>query len=180
MDNSLLIINCANVAALTLLDDACDQPADMDWDYTVSNGEIPNVVYEAFDNYLEYKDSDGSPTDFGLSQNLADAIDSFIAKRKIDPEKFSADLYTATVLFASGRTQTLALSGDDSDDLAITVSQIYESGELFGENLVEIDSLDDTEMLINFKNISMIKLPLALIEEILAENHRKIMADLED
>ena len=179
MDNSLLIINCANIAALTLLDDACDQPADMDWDYTVSNGEIPNVVYETFNDYLEYKNSDGSPTDFGLSKTLADAIEDLIAKEKIDPEKFCADLYTATILFANGRTQTLALSDDDSDDLAITVSQIYESGELFGEDLVEIDSLDGTETLINFKNISMIKFPLALTEDIIADNHRKVMADLE-
>lgn len=180
MDNSLLIINCANIAALTLLDDACDQPADMDWDYSVSNGEIPSVIYEAFDDYLEYKDSDGSPTDFDLSEALAGAIDNFIAHKKIDPDKFSSDLNMATILFANGRTQTLPLCDDDSDDLAITVSQIYEGGELFGEDLVEIDTLDGTETLINFKNISMIKLPLALTEDILAENYRKIMADLED
>ena len=82
-------------------------------------------------------------------------------------------------MFANGRTQTLALSDDDSDDLAITVRQIYESGELFGEDLVEIESLDGIETLINFKNISMIKFPLALIEEVIADNHRKVMADLE-
>lgn len=82
-------------------------------------------------------------------------------------------------MFANGRTQTLALSDDDSDDLAITVSQIDESGELFGEDLVEIESLDGIETLINFKNISMIKFPLALTEEVIADNHRKVMADLE-
>lgn len=180
MDNSLLIINCANITALALLDDACDQPADMDWDYTVSSGEIPSVIYEAFNDYLEYKNSDGSPADFDLSRTLAGAIENIIAQEKIDPEKFGADLYTATILFANGRTQTLALSDDDSDDLAVTVSRIYETGELFGEELVEIDTLDGTETLINLKNISMIKLPLALIEEILAESHRKIMAELED
>ena len=180
MDNSLLIINCANITALALLDDACDQPAEMDWDYTVSSGEIPSVVYEAFDDYLEYKNSDGSPADFDLSETLAGAIENIIAQEKIDPEKFGADLYTATILFANGRTQTLTLSDDDSDDLAITISQIYETGELLGEDLVEIDTLAGTETLINFKNISMIKLPLALTEEILAENHRKTMAELED
>lgn len=82
-------------------------------------------------------------------------------------------------MFANGRTQTLALSDDDSDDLAITVRQIDESGELFGEDLVEIESLDGIETLINFKNISMIKFPLALTEEVMADNHRKVMADLE-
>ena len=136
-------------------------------------------MYEAFNDYLEYKNSDDSPTDFGLSKTLAGAIEDCIAKEKIDPEKFCTDLYTATILFANGRTQTLALSDDDSDDLAITVSQIYESGELFGEDLVEIDSLDGIETFINFKNISMIKLPLALTEDVIADNHRKVMADLE-
>ena len=180
MDNSLLIINCANIAALTLLDDVCDQPTDMDWDYSVSNGEIPSVIYEAFDDYMEYKDSDGSPTDFNLSEALATAIDNFVVNKKIDLDKFSSNLYTATILFANGRTQMLPLCDGDSDDLAITVSQIYEMGELPDEDLVEIDTLDGTETLINFKNISMIKLPLALTEDLLAENYRKVMVELED
>ena len=45
MDNSLLLINCNKIEELVLLDEACGSPVDMDWDSTVSEGEIPAVVY---------------------------------------------------------------------------------------------------------------------------------------
>ena len=72
MDNSLLLINAKKIEELILLDEACDQPADMDWDQNVSCGEVPNVVYEAFDDYMEYKNCrkrQADPTEYGLSFN---------------------------------------------------------------------------------------------------------------
>lgn len=45
MDNSLLLINRNKIEELVLLDEACGSPVDMDWDSTVSEGEIPAVVY---------------------------------------------------------------------------------------------------------------------------------------
>ena len=44
MDNSLLLINCDKIEELVLLDEACGSPVDMDWDSTVSEGEIPAVL----------------------------------------------------------------------------------------------------------------------------------------
>ena len=169
MDNSLLIINCDAIEELTLLDEACDDPADMDWDRTVSEGEIPTVVYEAFVDYMECKFTKGDPADYGLSPSLITAIDHIIDAYKIDPTTFSSKLNTATVMFSSGRVKNHCLVGDRSDDLIITVQQIYETGELLGDKSIQMETLEGAEIFINFNNISMIKLPLALVEASIKE-----------
>ena len=164
MDNSLLLINCDKIEELVLLDEACDSPVDMDWDSTVSEGEIPAVVYEAFDDYMTYKDVGGTPSHYDLSALLVGAIDHIIDICKIDSEAFASKLNTATIIFSNGRIQHLSLSYDVSDSLASAVQQIYEMGELLDNSIVTIEACDEVEVLINFKNISMIQLPLAKIE----------------
>ena len=164
MDNSLLMINCDKIEELVLLDEACDSPVDMDWDSTVSEGEIPAVVYEAFDDYMTYKDVGDTPSHYDLSALLVGAIDHIIDICKIDSEAFASKLNTATIMFSNGRIQHLTLSYDVSDSLATAVQQIYEMGELLDNSIVTIEACDEVEALINFKNISMIQLPLAKIE----------------
>ena len=164
MDNSLLLINCDKIEELVLLDEACDSPVDMDWDSTVSEGEIPAVVYEAFDDYMTYKDVGDTPSHYGLSALLVGAIDHIIDICKIDSEAFASKLDTATIMFSNGRIQHLTLSCDVSNSLATAVQQIYEMGELLDNSIVTIEACDEVEALINFKNISMIQLPLAKIE----------------
>ena len=164
MDNSLLLINCDKIEELVLLDEACDFPVDMDWDSTVSEGEIPAVVYEAFDDYMTYKDVGDTPSHYDLSALLVGAIDHIIDICKIDSEAFASKLDTATIMFSNGRIQHLSLSYDVSDSLATAVQQIYEMGELLDNSIVTIEACDEVETLINFKNISMIQLPLAKIE----------------
>ena len=110
IDNSLLLINCDKIEELVLLDEACDSPVDMDWDSTVSEGEIPAVVYEAFDDYMTYKDVGDTPSHYDLSALLVGAIDHIIDICKIDSEAFASKLNTATVIFSNGRIQHLSLS----------------------------------------------------------------------
>lgn len=129
MDNSLLLINCNKIEELVLLDEACGSPVDMDWDSTVSEGEIPAVVYEAFEDYMAYKDVGDTPSHHGLSALLVGAIDHIIDICKIDSEAFASKLNTATIIFSNGRIQHLSLSYDVSDSLASAVQQIYEMGE---------------------------------------------------
>ena len=103
MDNSLLLINCDRIEELVLLDEACDSPVDMDWDSTVSEGEIPAVVYEAFDDYMTYKDVGDTPSHYDLSALLVGAIDHIIDICKIDSKAFASKLNTATIIFSNGR-----------------------------------------------------------------------------
>ncbi len=57
MDNSLLLINTKNIRDLAFLDDDCDAPVDMDWDYEVSSGEIPGIFYDMFPDYAGVKEA---------------------------------------------------------------------------------------------------------------------------
>ena len=177
MDNSLLLVNCKMVEELTLLDEACDQPADMDWNYKVSCGEIPNVVYEAFDDYMLYKENQTDVSEYDLSEKFIKALDHFVDENKIDIEKFAAELNTMTVMFSSGRIQEHDLQNDDSDELAATVCQIYETGELLGNEMIMIEDINGAEILVNFKNIAMVKLPLAKMESKIHESFEEIEND---
>lgn len=182
MDNSLLLINAKKIEELILLDEACDQPADMDWDQNVSCGEVPNVVYEAFGDYMEYKNCrkrQADPTEYGLSFKFVKLLGHFIAENKIDAEKFDKELNTATVLFASGRVQRHQLIAECSDELVMAVRQIYESGEIFGDELVTVETVGGEKVLLNFENIAMIKLPLAEMESGIYAMLEESMRELE-
>ena len=180
MDNSLLLINCKNIEELVLLDEAMDAPGDMDWDPNVNCGEIPAVLYEAFDDYIAYKSSDDDLSEYGLSPALEAAIDKFISKQNIDPETFKYELHTATILFTSGRTKEYYLYDMNCENLADAVRHIYETGGLFDEEIIEFEDDNDAEILVNFKNISMMKLPLATIEAAIEEGRKKMMAEYEN
>lgn len=179
MDNTLLLLNCDHLEELVLLDDACDEPADMDWDPNVDCGAIPAVVYEAFDDYRDYKASDGYPYQHGLSEKLAAAIDDFVSEHGIDPEEFAAGLRTATILFAGGRVKTHDLYDMGADDLMTAVKYIYETGSLLEEEVVTFEESGGAEAIINFRNISLLKLPLAKVEAMIEAERKEIMADLE-
>ena len=111
-----------------------------------------------------YKDVGDTPFHYDLSALLVEAIDHIIDICKIDSEAFASKLNTATIIFSNGRIQHLSLSYDVSDSLATAVQQIYEMGELLDNSIVTIEACDEVETLINFKNISMIQLPLTKIE----------------
>ena len=86
MDNSLLLINCDKIEELVLLDEACGSPVDMDWDSAVSEGEIPAVVYEAFDDYMTYKDIGDTPSHYDLLQFINGKSTSLAQLLKIEAE----------------------------------------------------------------------------------------------
>lgn len=180
MDNSLLLINFGNIEELVLLDDACDQPVDMDWDYTVSCGEIPAVIYEAFDDYMGYKNSNDTPAAYDLSESLVSAIDELVAQQKLDPEVFASQLYSMTVMFRSGRTMEHCIFRGDNDSFIPSIRSIYETGELFMENTMTFEDENEAEILINLENISMIRLPLSKVDSMIIEDIKATMAEMED
>ena len=179
MDNSVLLINNHAVLEMTLLDDFFDEPYNMDWDYDVSNGEIPPVIYEAFDDYMEYKGSDENPGSFNLSEKLIVAIDRMIAEYDIDPDKFSRELNAITIYFSNGTVRKHSLSMEDRNDITYAVTSIYEGNDLLDGRMVRFQTLDEADTFVNFQNVSMIKLPLAKIEKAIWRNHQDVMEDLE-
>ena len=168
MDNSLLLINTENIGEATLLDEACDAPVELDWDRTVSEGEIPPVIYEAFDDYIEYAVQKENPEEFDLSARLAATMDKYVEKQKIDPEEFSLKLQEATLYFKNGTEKVHLIDWGRADGLVNTVKYINEMGELIDGSMVTFEGLGGEEFFLNLKNIAMVKLPLAKVEDAIA------------
>ncbi len=179
MDNSVLLINNHAVLEMALLDDDYDSPYGMDWDHHVSSGEIPPVIYEAFDDYMAYKESCENPGSFNLSEKLIVAIDRMIAEYDIAPNEFSQALHAITIYFTNGMVREHSLSMEDRNDITYAVTSIYEGNDLLDERMVRFQTLDEADTFVNFQNVSMIKLPLAKIEKAIWTNHQDVMEDLE-
>lgn len=124
MDNSLLLLNQEAVEELVLLDEGCDTPADVDWDSDVNCGDVPAVMYEAFDGYMCFKAQGGELSQYGLSKILVAAMDEVVSAHKIEPD----DLHTAAVLFSSGRMQRHGLCDEESMELVTAVRRIMSLG----------------------------------------------------
>ena len=180
MDNSLLLINTKNIRDLAFLDDDCDAPVDMDWDYEVSSGEIPGIFYDMFPDYAGVKEIGGTPQNRNLNEQLIAYMDRVVAKHHIDVETFSHQLAQVTAMFEDGTVRSYDLdTAEGTDDLAFPVTNIYEAGKpLDGPYIVFRDS-QEMEVVINLRNVSMLKLPLAATEEAIAQAQAEFMVEIE-
>ena len=58
MDNKVLLLYMPNIKEIILLDEACDDPHDMNWDPNVTIRNVPLAIYEALDDYIYLDDND--------------------------------------------------------------------------------------------------------------------------
>ena len=82
MNNKLLFLNMANIKQIRLLDEACDEPVDANWDSDVDFGEIPPVIYEALEDYD--RSDDDSNIDDTMSPKFRELIKRFLEMKKWD------------------------------------------------------------------------------------------------
>ena len=83
-------------------------------------------------------------------------------------------------MFEDGTVRSYDLdTAEGADDLAFPVTTIYEAGEpLDGPYIVFRDS-QEMEVVINLRNVSMLKLPLAATEEAIAQAQAEFMVEIE-
>lgn len=182
MDNSLLLIHCEAIEELFFLDDASDRPYSMDWGDDISQGEIPAIMYEAFEDYTSYKEYSDDPSEVGLSKKLIAAMDAFVSNKSLEAIDFLYELHNATVFFTSGRTNTYHLcfdTSDDSIDLTFTVRSIYETGSLFDDDIICLSCDDGFQSFLHLKNTALIKLPLAFVQDLIKQDFDETQADEE-
>lgn len=165
MDNSLLLINTEAIKETALLDEACDAPEELDWNCKVSEGEIPPVVYEAFDDYTEYLQSKKSSEEYDLPQYLITLLDKYVEKRNKEPDEIAMELEEATVYFKDGTTKVHWVDWGRVDDLVSNIQCINEMGRPMDETTVTFEGVRGEELFFNLKNIAMIKLPLTKVED---------------
>lgn len=178
MDNSLLLINCQNINEIVALSDDCDEPDNADWNPHVSNGEIPLVVYEAYDAYSIYKDSSAPIDPDDISESLFMAIDHLISTKVLDEDSLYTSVHEMHVLFSNGAEVKSNIYDFEDCTLIDAIMSIYEFGSLSNdEKIVSYIDSNGAQIVINLDNISCIRLPLVQAESAICSIQDDVFSD---
>ena len=158
MNNRVLLLNMKNIKKLYLLDEALDAPDNTNWDPSVSEGEIPLVVYEAMDDYFFNQDN--------LSDKFIAYMDELVKSYGWTDTSSYRLLHTTTLYFNDGQIETDQIEFGDYESLTDLIAFAYE--DLFYDeypNVVYFSEIEDQEHILPLNNISMIECPLLKVEE---------------
>lgn len=126
------------------------------------------------------KATGGVPNDWNFSEQLAVYMDRIVAEYHLDVDAFSNQLTQATVIFEDGSIQTYNLNTEAGmSDLTFMVTSIYEAGEPLDGSFIAFQDDQEMEVMINLENVSMVKLPLAVMEDAIAREQAEVIADIE-
>lgn len=169
MNNRLLFLNMDNVKEIILLDEACDEPACANWDPKVSCGEIPAVVFEALEDYMYDEDENMSP-------RFREYLERIIKGQGWSKDDINAIVNYAVIHFADGTKQFEEIQFDGNESITSEISTVYDFEDSeFSEDVLFFNHMDESERMINMKNIAMLEIPLAQIERAMS----KVMDELE-
>jgi len=168
MNNKVLFLNMDNINKVVLLDEACDAPGNMDWDYDVSEGEIPAVVYEALGEYCMGEMDD-------ISDRLQKILGNIIDKYKLTDDKIESILNGIKIYYQDGKIEDDRISFDENENISDIISYIYdhfdyEDYECIDETLYYIGEYE-CECIIKIGNIAMIEFPLINLENAIIEKN---------
>lgn len=180
MNNKLLLINSKGIDNVILLDEACDQPSYVEWDYNVSNGEIPSVFYEALEDYeaefiYDFDDEDSND----MSDKLKASMESIIEKYNLTDDDIADILRGIHVYYQSGNQLDFQTDIQLDDNTVLTLQSIYEF-EIFDDinKRMLFYKENESELFVNIENISMIELPLLLVENRICEMQEEFLNDI--
>ena len=164
MNNKVLLLIMQNIKDIVLLDDACDQPADINWDPSVSEGEIPLVVYEALEDY--YSDIDKEH----FSEKLLKYLKELIEEKQWSEEDVLSILSSIVIYYSDGRSRLASIDDYENENISSEISSIYEFDDFeFYENVLYFSDINGMENLINLNKVSMIEVPFVKIEDIICK-----------
>ena len=172
MNNKLLFINLRNIDDFVLLDEACDQPGNINWDYHVDCGEIPLVVYDA----LEYFDIYNSKVDNAeLSNQFYERLNNFVKEKNWSEDDIFTITESTTLYHKDGYTNTIEIDFNQFENISSSISDIYSFGETDDmERILTCTTLYGMDYMINIDNIAMIELPLLKIEDAICESFDRL------
>ncbi len=171
MNNKILLLNKKNIKNIVLLDDACDQPGFANWDYQVSCGEIPLVVYEALDDYYDYKDSLEDYFDKKVSSRLYDFLNKLVEKKGWDTDDIFDITTTTTIYYSDGRIENLNIEFETNKTITSYILDIYDFGdEVDFDRFLFLVDYSGAELMVNDDYISIIEMPLMTVENSILDN----------
>lgn len=165
MNNRLLYLNMQFVKEIVLLDENCDQPQNMEWDYRVSNGEIPLVLYEALEDYI-FDDVD----DELMSEKLRMCIQDFMKEKELSEDDVYGLISESQIYYADGNIRPIEIDFTQGESLSKEIEMIYlyEDAECV-KNILYCTDNGGAEVILNMKNIAMIEMPLLRVENKIRE-----------
>ncbi|WP_288947498.1 helix-turn-helix transcriptional regulator [uncultured Megasphaera sp.] len=166
MDNKVLLLYMPNIKEIILLDEACDDPHDMNWDPNVTIRNVPLAIYEALDDYIYLDDNDSRKDK--ISDKLKQCLDDFIKANGWDEEDIFSEIYKTTIYYADNKIRSMQLDFERSDSIISEIQAIYEfEDDTFSENVIAFVDFEAMETILNLKNVSMIEFPFITLENAL-------------
>lgn len=167
MNNTVLYLNMDNIQKIVLLDDACSNPDNMDWDLNVSEGGIPLVVYEALDDYE-------CQADETMSENFKKKMKIITKNYHWGEKDYIYMTQKINIDYKDGRSESGQIDFNQVEDLSDEVANVYEEvDDIFEQNVICYTDTYGMEIIININNVAMIELPFIELENAIV---RKIKA----
>lgn len=169
MNNRILYLNMQHIKEIVLLDDCCDPPQYIDWDYHVSEGEIPLVVYEALEDYI-YDDTD---EEF-LSKKLKMYLKEFMEKKKLSEDDVYSLVSDSYIYYTDGKVRPINIDFSQRESITeeIEMAYLYEESE-FVDNVLYCTDTGEAEVIFNMRNVAMMELPLLKVENKISDTRRE-------
>lgn len=174
MNNKILLLNMLGIDNILLLDEACDQPDFANWDSSVSEGEIPPVIYEALADYP----FDDVSEDI-ISPKLCRVLDKLIKEKHWAEDDIIKILNDIVIHFKNKKTISVTSNLNMYQTLTDAIANIFDFGENDSENeSVFFEDLNGCEIIVNLNNTSMIELPLMTVENVICKKMEELFEDL--
>ena len=170
MNNKVLLLNMQNIKEIILLDDACDQPQFVNWDYHVDCGELPLVIYDAIEDYM-YCEDEEMVLDGVLSSKFKSILDELIKNKGWTEEDIYEMTELSNIYYKDGRIRPVNIDFGQGETISDEISCIYDFGkDAVTEKVLYCEDVNGAELLINMENVSMFELPLLKIEKAICDN----------
>mgnify|MGYP000010378785 FL=1 len=158
MNNIVLYLNMDNIQKIVLLDDACGNPDNMNWDPNVSEGEIPLVVYEALDDYVYEADKT-------MSENFKKKMNIITKNYHLGKEDYIYITQKINIDYKDGHCESGLIDFNQGEDLSDEIANAYEGvDDVFEQNIIHYTDIDEMEIVVNINNVAMIELPFIELE----------------
>jgi len=178
MNNKLLYLELSNIKQVLLLDEACDQPGFANWDSRVSCGEIPNVIFEALDDYLRYEDMDDERDSDEMSDRFYEVMKRVAEENGWD-ESTIYKMDGITLHYRDGKVTHTDVDWYSDSSLVddIETHCLFDDIDDDEDGMLAYEDSGNTIIFVNMKEIAMIELPLIRVENSICDS---MLEDYED
>lgn len=175
MNNKLLYINTRNMKSILMLDDACDAPGFTNWDQEVSEGEIPAVVYECYEDYLYADHPTQQPDPEEYSEAFWKCLQEFGKKYNWNEDSIFDVMDAVCIHYDDGSIAKTNIVFDDFETVSGAVDIAYNLEFYDGdEPFIQFEDFNGTVIYLNTDTMSFMELPLVKTQRAIIESNHEL------